>query len=103
LRGFSGQAVHNRRDHQRWILLHFVLAAAVIGLWPGSMGTLVQLAMIVSFVTTPVLAWMNLRVIQGRQVDPADRLGPALLWVARLGLVVLSVFVLLFALTLARG
>ena len=103
LRGFAGQAVHSRRDHQLWILLHFGLAAAVIGLWPGSMGTLVQLAMIVSFVTSPVLAWMNLRVIQGRQVSPADRLGPALLWVARLGLVVLCVFVLLFALTLGGG
>ena len=103
LRGFTGQAVHDRRDHQVWILLHFGLAAAVIGLWPGSMGTLVQLAMIVSFLTTPVLAWMNLRVIQGRQVAPAQRLGPVLLWIARLGLVVLSVFVLLFLLTLLGG
>jgi Mn2+/Fe2+ NRAMP family transporter len=103
LRGFTGQAVHDRRDHQVWILLHFGLAAAVIGLWPGSMGTLVQLAMIVSFLTTPVLAWMNLRVIQGRQVAPAQRLGPVLLWIARLGLVVLSVFVLLFLLTLLAG
>jgi Mn2+/Fe2+ NRAMP family transporter len=67
------------------------------------MGTLVQLAMIVSFLTTPVLAWMNLRVIQGRQVAPAQRLGPVLLWIARLGLVVLSVFVLLFLLTLLGG
>ena len=103
LRGFTGQAVHDRRDHQVWILLHFGLAAAVIGLWQGSMGTLVQLAMIVSFLTTPVLAWMNLRVIQGRQVAPAQRLGPVLLWTARLGLVALSVFVLLFLLTLLAG
>jgi len=100
LRGFAGQAVHDRRDHQLWILLHFGLAAAVIGLWPGSMGTLVQLAMIVSFLTTPVLAWMNLQVIQGRQVAPAQRLSPLLLGVARLGLGMLSVFVVLFLLTL---
>ncbi len=103
LRGFSGQAVHERRDHQFWMALHFILAAAVLGLWPGSMGALVQLAMVVSFVTTPVLAWMNLRVIQGRQVAPADRLGPGLLAVARLGLVVLSLFVLLFALSMGVG
>jgi Mn2+/Fe2+ NRAMP family transporter len=103
LRGFAGPAVHDRRDHQLWILLHFGLAAAVIGFWPGSMGGLVQLAMVVSFVTTPLLAWMNLRVIQGRQVSPADRLGPGLLLVARVGLVVLSLFVLLFALSLGVG
>jgi Mn2+/Fe2+ NRAMP family transporter len=103
LRGFRGQAVHDRRDHQLWMALHFALAGAVLGLWPGSMGALVQLAMVVSFLTTPVLAWMNLRVIQGRQVAPADRLGPGLLAVARLGLGVLSLFVLLFALTLRGG
>jgi Mn2+/Fe2+ NRAMP family transporter len=103
LRNFAGPAVHNRRDHQLWMLLHFGLAAAVIGLWPGSMGALVQLAMVVSFVTTPLLAWMNLRVIQGRQVAPADRLGPKLLLVARVGLVVLSLFVVLFALSLRGG
>ena len=103
LRGFRGEAVHNRLDHQLWMALHFALAAAVLGLWPGSMGALVQLAMVVSFLTTPVLAWMNLRVIQGRQVAPSDRLGPGLLWVARLGLVVLSLFVLLFGLSLRGG
>ena len=103
LRGFRGEAVHDRRDHQLWMALHFALAAAVLGLWPGSMGALVQLAMVVSFLTTPVLAWMNLRVIQGRQVAPSDRLGPGLLWVARLGLVVLSLFVLLFGLSLRGG
>ena len=103
LRGFAGQAVHDRRDHQLWMALHFALAAAVLGLWPGSMGALVHLAMVVSFVTTPVLAWMNLRVIQGRQVSPADRLGPGLLAVAQVGLVLLSVFVLLFLITLLRG
>jgi Mn2+/Fe2+ NRAMP family transporter len=100
LRGHTGHAVHQRRDHQLWILLHAGLAAAVLGLWPGSMGALVQLAMVVSFVTTPVLAWMNLRVIQGRQVAPADRLGPVLLLVARVGLVVLSLFVVLYVFSL---
>ena len=103
LRGFAGQAMHDRRDHQLWMALHFALAAAVLGLWPGSMGALVHLAMVVSFVTTPVLAWMNLRVIQGRQVSPADRLGPGLLAVAQVGLVLLSVFVLLFLITLLQG
>jgi hypothetical protein len=63
------------------------------------MGALVQLAMVVSFVTTPLLGWMNLRVMQGRQVAPADRLGPLLLGIAQVGLVVLSVFVVVFALS----
>ena len=100
LKGHRGKAVHDRRDHQLWIVLHFALAAAVLLWWSGSMGALVKLAMWVSFVTTPLLAWMNLRVMQGRQVSPADRFGPLLLLVARLGLVVLTLFVVLFGVSL---
>ncbi|MEO1002516.1 MAG: divalent metal cation transporter [Cyanobacteria bacterium J06638_7] len=100
LRGFRGQAVQDRREHQLWMLLHVLLAGAVIAAWPGSMGALVQLAMLVSFLTTPLLAWMNLNVIQSRQVEPADRLAPPLLLLARTSLVLLSAFVLLFVLSL---
>ncbi|WP_323246547.1 NRAMP family divalent metal transporter [Synechococcus sp. CCY9202] len=102
LRGFRGHAVHDRRDHGIWIVLHGVGAAAVLAFWPGSMGALVQLAMVVSFLTTPVLAWMNLRVMQDRQVAPADRFGTLQLLVARISLIVLSAFVVLFGVSLAQ-
>lgn len=99
LRGFEGREVHSRSDHGLWIVVHGLAAAAVLLFWASSMGALVQLAMVVSFVTTPLLGWMNLRVMQGRQVAPADRLGPLLLGIAQVGLVVLSVFVVVFALS----
>ncbi|WP_259722769.1 MULTISPECIES: NRAMP family divalent metal transporter [unclassified Synechococcus] len=99
LRGFRGRDVQNQSDHSLWIGLHGFAAAGILLFSASSMGTLVQLAMVVSFVTTPLLGWMNLQVIQGRQVPPDRRLGPALLTVARLGLLVLGGFVLLFAVT----
>ncbi|WP_259721488.1 hypothetical protein [Synechococcus sp. CS-1328] len=103
LRGFRGHAVHDRREHGIWMVLHGVGAAAVLAFWPGSMGALVQLAMVVSFLTTPVLAWMNLRVMQGRQVAPADRFGTGQLLLARISLIVLSAFVVLFGISLSQG
>lgn len=99
LRGWRGREVHDRRQHGAWIVVHFLGAGGVLVFWPVSMGALVQLAMVVSFLTTPVLAWMNLKLMQGPQVAPADRFGPGLLLVARIGLVALSAFVVLFALT----
>ena len=100
LQGHSGMAVLNNNNQRLWMLLHFALATAVLVWWAGSMGALVTLAMWVSFVTTPVLAWMNWRVMQSGQVAPQDRLGPAMRSWAAISLGVLSLFVVLFGISL---
>ncbi|MFL2672175.1 MAG: NRAMP family divalent metal transporter [Prochlorococcaceae cyanobacterium] len=100
LRGHRGMAVLNTNNQRLWMLLHFALACAVLLWWSGSMGALVTLAMWVSFVTTPVLAWMNWRVMQSRQVAPQDRFGPAMSRLAAISLGVLSLFVVLFGISL---
>jgi len=99
LRSYRGEEVQSSSQHSLWIVLHGLAAAGILVFWAQSMGALVQLAMVVSFLTTPLLGWMNLQVIQGRQVPPDGRLGPALLTVARLGLLVLVGFVLLLVVT----
>ena len=93
-------ALLNNNNQRLWMLLHFALASAVLVWWAGSMGALVTLAMWVSFVTTPVLAWMNWRVMQSGQVAPQDRLGPAMRSWAAISLGVLSLFVVLFGISL---
>jgi len=100
LRGQSGAAVYNQRQQQLWMLLHFAMAAAVLLWWSGSLGSLVTTAMWVSFVTTPLLAWMNLQVMQGSLVAPHERFGPTMLLISRIGLLFLSLFVVLFAVSL---
>jgi len=100
LQGRRGMAVLNNRHQRLWMLLHFALASAVLLWWAGSMGALVTLAMWVSFVSTPVLAWMNWRVMQGAQVAPQDRFGPGMRWLALISLGVLSLFVVLFGVSL---
>jgi Mn2+/Fe2+ NRAMP family transporter len=100
LQGHSGMAVLNNNNQRLWMLLHFGLASAVLVWWAGSMGALVTLAMWVSFVTTPVLAVMNWRVMQSRQVAPQDRLGPAMRCWAAISIGVLTLFVVLFGISL---
>lgn len=99
LRGKRGHAVQNHADQQRWILLHAALAGGVLLIWPGAMRPLVEAAMIVSFLTTPVLAWMNLDLMQGRQVRPANRFQPPMVLLAQVGLLVLLSFTVLFVLS----
>jgi Mn2+/Fe2+ NRAMP family transporter len=100
LQGHTGMAVLSTNSQRLWMWLHFALACAVLLWWSGSMGALVTLAMWVSFVTTPVLAWMNWRVMQSRQVAPQDRFGPAMSRLAAISLGALSLFVVLFAISL---
>lgn len=99
LQGFQGREVQDTGEQSLWIVLHALAAAGVMLFSSQSMGALVQLAMVVSFVTTPLLGWMNLRVMQGRQVSPANRMGPVLLTISQVGLVFLSGFVVLFGLS----
>ena len=98
-RGHRGRAVLNAVHQRLWTLIHFALAAAVLIWWRGSMGALVTLAMWISFVTTPVLAWMNLQVMQGPQVPSEGRFGPKLRLLSWAGLGFLSLFVVVFAVT----
>lgn len=98
-KGHEGRDVLNAASQRLWILIHFGLAAMVLAWWSGSMGSLVTSAMWISFLTTPVLAWMNLQVMQSPQVRPEDRFGPGLRLTAWIGLGFLTSFVVLFLVT----
>ena len=93
----------NTNNQRLWMLLHFALASAVLLWWSGSLGALVTLSMWVSFATTPLLAWMNWRVMQSRQVAPQDRFGPVMRWLTAISFGVLSLFVVLFGISLMGG
>ena len=61
------------------------------------MGDLVTLATFVSFVFAPLLGWMNLKNLFGKEFD--SQFGPSktMLFLARLGIVFLSLFALYYA------
>ena len=58
----------------------------------GSLTVLVDVATVMSFLTAPVLAALNLRAVTGAEVPAADRPGPGLLALHWVGLVLMALF-----------
>jgi Mn2+/Fe2+ NRAMP family transporter len=70
-----------------------VLGAAtvlVVIQFAGSLTSMVDFATIVSFLTAPILGYLNLRVVTGSNVAPEHRPGRALVWWSHAGLVLLG-------------
>ena len=67
-----------------------VLTVLVLSAFLGSLTAMVDFATILSFITAPVLGYLNLRVVTSAEVPKADRPGRALLWLAWAGLVLLG-------------
>ncbi|WP_252179272.1 divalent metal cation transporter [Endozoicomonas sp. 4G] len=74
------------------ILVVTALALIVVLMFPGTMLSMVKFGMIVAFLTTPVFAWLNYRLIQSEQVPEQHRPGKALTFWAQLGMVFLFGF-----------
>ncbi|GCE65759.1 divalent metal cation transporter [cyanobiont of Ornithocercus magnificus] len=96
LHSIQGLDTQNRQAYQRWLVLYAALSAIIIVMWPGSMALLLDIAMIVSFITTPAIAWMNFTVMQGYQVKPESRFRGPMVLLCRVGILMLSCFSLLF-------
>lgn len=77
-----------------WIVLAALAGLAVILFFKGAVMAMLKFAMIASFVSTPVFAWLNLSLVRHGEHAPK----PWLMWLAWLGLVYLSGFTLLFLL-----
>ncbi len=65
---------------------------AIIGLFPTSLKALVDLATTISFLTAPILAWLNHRAVFGPDLDPEQRPPRWLYWLSWAGFLFLTVF-----------
>jgi Mn2+/Fe2+ NRAMP family transporter len=77
-----------------WISL-FVLAAVtvlVLALFIGNLTTMVDFATIVSFLTAPILGYLNLKAITSKEVAPEHRPGRSMLILTWVGLALLLGF-----------
>ncbi|UCG84965.1 MAG: divalent metal cation transporter, partial [Gemmatimonadota bacterium] len=77
-----------------WFTL-LVLAAAtvlVLALFIGNLTTMVDFATIVSFLTAPILGYLNLKAITSPEVAPEHRPSKSMLLLSWVGLVVLVGF-----------
>ncbi len=69
-----------------WILLSTLLAAAVIHFYVRNLLQLLSFAAVVSFLTSPILAWINYKVMTGPNVPESERPGPVLKTLSALGM-----------------
>jgi Mn2+/Fe2+ NRAMP family transporter len=77
-----------------------LLTVLVVVLFAGNLTTMVDFATIVSFITGPVLGYLNLRAVTGPNVAPEHRPGPALLALSYAGLVLLGGTALVYLVSL---
>jgi Mn2+/Fe2+ NRAMP family transporter len=76
-----------RQIHQAWTLLSAVAASFVVLFFVKNLIQLLTFAAVVSFVTSPVLAAINYKVMTGPNVPESDRPGPFLKLLSWSGLV----------------
>ena len=85
------------RTTYTWMMLTVaVVSFFFILLLSSNLKDLVDLATILSFLIAPVIALINYRVIFSKQIAPEFRPGKSLTWLARSGLVFLTVFALIY-------
>jgi len=83
-----------KQIHQIWILLTTVSGALIVLSFVANLIQLLSFAAVVSFLTSPVLAYINYRVMNGPNVPQEERPGPLLkllTWTGLLFFVLMSV------------
>jgi len=85
-----------RKLYWFWIILVVIGTMLLLGYLSGSMGFMVDLATTISFVTAPVLAFLNYKVITDKHIPADARPRPWLLNYARAGIVFLLAFSLFY-------
>lgn len=83
-----------------WIFLLIIVSLLIIDRFSERMKLLVDIATTLSFVTAPILGYLNLRAITGKNVDPKFQPGLAMRILTWTGLVVLSGFTIYYLLML---
>jgi len=93
-----GRKKAHREDVLYWVLMIFFMATTIVVVrwFASSMTNLVNFATIMAFLTAPVMALLNFRLIFSSHVPQEGKPGPWLRWLAYAGLVFLSGFAVFY-------
>lgn len=83
-----------QRIHQVWIIVSMILASIVVLCFVQNLLQLLSFAAIISFITSPILAYINYRVMRGANVPEADRPGVFLTALSWAGLAFFAIMTL---------
>lgn len=86
----------SRNLHLFWLLFLVAGTAAVFAFFMNSMTEMVDFATVVSFITAPVLGFMNLKAVTGKNMPEGTKPKPWLISLSIIGLIVLSGFSLYY-------
>lgn len=98
----SNSQLKNKRAFGLGIILLALINWVVIIAFGANMGNLVALATFVSFVIAPLLGWMNLKTVLGKDMPEKHRPKRGLQGLTYLGIVFLSIFALYYCWVLVR-
>lgn len=83
-------------NYRFWIILLAVGTVAIFTFLLSEMGTLVQIATILSFITAPFYAYLNLKLVTSDQMPKEHKPGKGLIFLSILGLTFLALFAIGF-------
>jgi len=83
-------------NYQFWIILLAIGTIAIFTFLLSEMGTLVQIATILSFITAPFYAYLNLKLVTSDQMPKEHQPGKGLIFLSILGLIFLTLFAIGF-------
>ena len=87
---FRNREDHWQRYHVGWILFSVIGAAVIVFRFVANLGDMLFLAMVVSFVTSPIFGWINFKAMRAEWVPHIYRPGPKLKVLSWAGLFFLS-------------
>lgn len=83
-------------DYKFWIILLALGTIAIFSFLLSEMGTLVEIATILSFITAPFYAYLNLRLVTSDHMPVEHRPGKGLILLSIIGLIFLILFAISF-------
>ncbi len=92
LRLISGRKQHSQTELSIWMTVTALIGILIISQFMSDVAKMLQFAMISSFVSTPVFAWLNFSLV----LKGEHRAKGWLFWLAVIGLIYLTSFTLLF-------
>ena len=97
--GDANPGIHRRKHRVRYLgamLLTMLGAWLIIALFGRQFTLLIDFTTTVAFLTAPIIAWLNLKLLTGPHTPPEARPGAGLRWTAWAGLVFLTLFSLIW-------
>jgi Mn2+/Fe2+ NRAMP family transporter len=82
-----------------WVTILLIGAFLIMTAFSTKMKVLVDIATSLSFITAPVLGYLNFKAVTGKNIAPENQPGKLLKLLSWVGLAILSAFAILFIVT----